>query len=362
MARDGSLGRPTEVPPPTDGEDDVDGVPVRRVPLSGPRRYPAFFRELLHYCSQNRDRIDLVQLLTLDHSALFCVRRLRKMGIATVYTHTLLGGELSTNPLKRLFQRPFRRFPLQLPDHLVVSSRAIGDELRESGVTTPIRVIPNGVDTERFRPGSGCARDEARRRLGIERGGTVILSVGPITPRKAPEVLLRAFVSLAPRYPDARLVMVGPRHDLNRPELAGYGREIELIASSTGVADRITFAGPADNVEEYMTAADLLVFTSRREGMPNVIPEAMASGVPVVTTPFIGLPAEFGEAGREFVLSSWAPDELAAVIAWLLDDPEQRSVFGRRGRAWVEAELAVASSLDKYAALYRELSQAGAAR
>ena len=161
---------------------------------------------------------------------------------------------------------------------------------------------------------------------------------------------------LAPAHPDALLLMVGPRHDLNRPELADFRREIQSIRSTPAVANRLRFTGPVDNVADYLKASDLLVFTSRREGMPNVIPEAMASGLPVVTTPFIGFPEEFGSAGREFILSSWNPEDLASDVVLLLGSRAEREDLGQRARAWVTDRLALGASLDQYRTLYRKLS------
>jgi glycosyltransferase involved in cell wall biosynthesis len=161
---------------------------------------------------------------------------------------------------------------------------------------------------------------------------------------------VEAFVSLHRSFPQARLLLVGPRHDLARPDLAGFHQRLQEMVGGAG--DQVIFTGPVSDVQPYLQAADLLVFPSRREGMPNVVPEAMASGLPVVMTPFIGLPVEFGKAGEQYLLSSWEPADLAQNIRCLLEDEALRDALGRAARDWVARHLDLEQSLDAYMDLY----------
>jgi glycosyltransferase involved in cell wall biosynthesis len=118
----------------------------------------------------------------------------------------------------------------------------------------------------------------------------------------------------------------------------------------------VTFTGAVDNVEAYLQTADVFVFPSRKEGMPNVVPEAFACGLASILTPFKGLPDEFGRPGEQYVLVERNAEALATAINAILDDPERRRQLGRRGRKWVEEHLDVEISLDRYADLYYELA------
>ena len=87
-----------------------------------------------------------------------------------------------------------------------------------------------------------------------------------------------------------------------------------------------------------------------------MVAEAMACGLPVVTTPFLGLPAEYGVPGVHYVLSDWDTEVLAADIHKLLSCGEYRRQLGQAARSWVQGNLDIDDSLDKYAAFYRELA------
>lgn len=334
----------------------VDGLPVQRIELpSGRWQQVTYFRHLAHYCREHRSEIDVVQLLHIDLLAAPWLHQLRRLGIATVFTHTLL-ADLSPLPWKRMVQRIHRRLPLNLVDAVVVSSREMRRQLTALGVKTPVQVIPNGVDLQRFRPiSSADAKARLRQQLGLDPAGEIVLAIGPIIPRKGVDVLVEAFVTLCAEFPQTYLVLVGPRHDLARENLAEFHRHLRSTIEAAGADERVIFTGAVSNVQDYLRAADILVFASRREGMPNVVPEAMACALPIVMTPFLGLPDEFGQPGAQYVLSDWNPRHLANDLRTLLEDPQRRTALGRAARQWIEEKLDVNQSLDAYMDLYRSL-------
>ena len=336
----------------------VQGLDIQQVKLHDSnklQRKIVYNRALANYCREPSNRPDLVQFLSLSLLSVFLVLRLRRLGIPLVHTHTLL-GELSPGSLKRRLQRLHRRLPLQLMDCVVVSSGVMEVQLRNLGLTTRIEVIPNGVDLNRFRPVEDLSeRRRLRQRLGIAPSATVLLTVGPVSPRKATDLLIEAWGRICHEYPESWLIVVGPRYDKTYPSYQQFGQRIEELVAATGASDRILFAGPVSNVEDYLRAADGFVFPSRREGMPNVVPEAMGSGLPSILTPFLGLPDEFGRPGEHYILVERSSEALARAMAMLLQYPERRRQLGLQGREWAEGQMDVKKSLDQYADLYREL-------
>jgi UDP-glucose:(heptosyl)LPS alpha-1,3-glucosyltransferase len=149
-----------------------------------------------------------------------------------------------------------------------------------------LRVVYNGVDLERFHPDNrGRYRRETRRELGLDPGAWVVLFVGSGFARKGLDLLVEGFAGV----PDSasRLVIVG------KGDPAPYA----ALASRFGVADRLVWVGPRRDTERLYGAADALALPSRYEPFGNVHLEALASGVPVLTSSATG-GAELIEPGR----------------------------------------------------------------
>ena len=255
--------------------------------------------------------------------------------------------------------------------HLAVSESGIGvyedkvhkiqnktrGMMRDMGVKTRIEVIPNGVNLQRYSPERNP--DEAagiRERLGIPGDAPLVATVGAVMPRKGSDLLLEAWRRLIETLPDAHLLFVGPRKDLEHPDLGGFSMRLERLAQDSGRPGQVHFVGMADNVEAYLHAADVFVLPSRREGTPNSVLEAMACGVPVVVTPFLGLSQDLGRQGEHYLLADFSPEALAHTIGELLQDPEQRRQLAGSALQWIRQTMDLETSLDRYAALYREIA------
>jgi glycosyltransferase involved in cell wall biosynthesis len=133
----------------------VDDVPVHCVclPEGHPwKRASTYNRTLARYSQYGDFHPDLIQFLSLPLAAIPALVKLRRLGIPTIFTHTLL-ADLSPNPYKRVLQRFLWRFPFQFVDLIIVSSSVMQARLQHDlRLKTPIEVIPNGVCLSRFRP------------------------------------------------------------------------------------------------------------------------------------------------------------------------------------------------------------------
>jgi len=190
-------------------------------------------------------------------------------------------------------------------------SSALGDRFAAVAKLPRERIsdVRNGVDLERFRPGD---RAEARRRLGLPVGGRLLLGVGRLVPGKGFDVAAKALAALPA---DVSLVLVGD------------GPERAAIAAVAGERTRFLGALPPDLVACAYRAADLFVLPSEREGWPNVVTEALASGLRVVATRVGGIPEILGAAS-----SGSEPDPLlGALVA-----PRDGDAFARAVAATLE--------------------------
>lgn len=212
-----------------------------------------------------------------------------------------------------------------------------------SGVRARWRVIPNGVDPERFRPApSDAVRARIPQLAGADPAAPLVVCVGRLCRQKGQDVLLRAWEAVLRRVPDARLVLVGDGPDAARLR--------------AGAPPGVLFAGAAEDAVPWYQAADLVVLPSRWEGMALAPLEAMACGRPVVMTDVDGA-RESLPAGHDprCLVPAREPEPLAASIGALLSEPGLLGSLGHQGRRHVLTTHDVRLTADAVAEVYREL-------
>jgi glycosyltransferase involved in cell wall biosynthesis len=336
----------------------LDGIPLHRVRLQGRtglHRDAVFARSVASWCQDPANRPDVIQFVGNPLFFIPALARLRRSGIGIVAAETMM-PRLPKTPGRRILYRAGVRFASRSVACVVASSGAMSDALRDIGVVSRVEVIPHGVDTVRFRPPAHREeRSEALGDLGIPADADVLLFVGPVEPRKGVDLLLEAWSRLANLRPKVHLVVAGPRTGDPGPG-ASYQQELDALVDRSAARNRVHFLGHVEDVPRLMRAADVFVFPSKREGMPNAMLEAMASGLPVVTTPFEGLSNDLGRPGREFVVSDFDPERFADDVGLLLGGARGRAEIGRAARSWAEARLDIRLSVDAYLALYHEVA------
>ncbi len=236
----------------------------------------------------------------------------------------------------------------RLTDAVIAVSDALARVLRLQVVHDPsrIRVIPNGVDTDRLRPSAD--RRALREALGIPPEAVVLGSVGRLEPVKNFGLALRALARLAEPAGGGPPWLV----------LAGDGSErapLEELARSLGVSSRVKFLGWRDDAERIYGALDVFTLTSRSEGTSVSLLEAMSSGVCPIVTDVGGNRAVLGPGLEGLLVAD--NDEAALVAAWnrALAEPGFRSESGARARERVQNTFSLERMVDTHAELYHEL-------
>jgi len=162
-------------------------------------------------------------------------------------------------------------------------------------------VIHNGVDMKRFHPVSSNEKQQIRQKLQLPEVGRVILYAGLKTERKGLLDLYEAWKVYCKKFPSDHLVLVGDeKQEANPSDFNRRWEEIkqEINNNSTGIFLRDN----TSDIEFYFQAADLFIFLSHKEGMPNVLLEAMACGLPVILTAFQGFSADYGVSGQHILV------------------------------------------------------------
>jgi sugar transferase (PEP-CTERM/EpsH1 system associated) len=267
-----------------------------------------------------------------------------------IAVHSEHGYELEMFDGLPLRRRLFRRFAYGRADAVMTVTRELRDYHARQAWFSPdrIRVIYNGVDTERFQPRSEL-HPVARERLRLPATSFVIGSVGRLVPIKDYPTLFDAAAKLVERGFDARVLLVGSGPELEH--LKG------LVDASRLLAGRVTFAGACLDVPEMLAAMDAFVLPSVREGMSNTLLEAMAAGLPVIAMRVGGNP-EIVEDGRSgWLLAPRDVDGLAHRVEQLASSPEMGQRLGSAARRRVFERFTLAHMLANYQDLYRELAE-----
>lgn len=342
----------------------LNGASIHRVRLpdrKGLQRLFVMNRAVSRVCRSPDYRPDVLQVISsLPHRSILRPGPLRRQGTAVVFAYTITYGR-APNPASRLIRQSIITLVSRQLDCVIVNATAMVAQARAMGFRGRIEVIPNGVDLVRFRPAADAVRGAAlRRALGIGPQDPLLLGVGALTARKGADLAIEAWCRVRNRWPEAHLVWVGAGYGAEGedPEKRRFARRLRALAAGSGAADRLHFTGFVDRVEEYYRAADLFLFPSEKEGMPNAVLEAMACALPVVLTPFASLAADLGRPEREFACAERSAPALARAIEELLASPQRRAEMGRNARRHLERSMDLELTLDRYMALYRDLAQA----
>ena len=239
------------------------------------------------------------------------------------------------------------RITQSLVTQYVCVSKGVADFTAKQGGIPPqkITVIPNGVD---------LADDEnvVKADFAQDNGSTEtrkIMTIGRLHRQKGIDWLLQTTPHWLEQRPDCELVLVG-----DGPERA----ELQQMAAQLPCADRIRFLGHRSDVPQLLAAAELLLLPSRWEGMPNVVMQAMAAGLPVVATQVEGIDELLTQQLDENDLSSpqtcrlGATDEWAAKINTLLDLPDWGRQLGKQNREYIRQHFTTEKMVESYEQLW----------
>jgi glycosyltransferase involved in cell wall biosynthesis len=235
-----------------------------------------------------------------------------------------------------------------LVDHVTIVSQAAADRyVRERIVPKSLlTVIPNGVDTEQFRRIPREVGHSLRQSLGLE-GTFVWLAVGRCEIAKDYPSMLGGFARVRERFPQAVLLLVG------RGSLQS---ETERVAQSLGLGSGVRFLGVRDDVVQVMSAADGYVMSSAWEGMPMVLLEAAAAGLPIVTTRVGGNHEVVRDGESGFVIPPRDHEALGRAMLQLMELSEtQRRSMGDRGREVIRAHYGLNRVVERWEELYRDV-------
>ena len=228
-------------------------------------------------------------------------------------------------------------------DAVLAPSAMIRDELRARGVSTPVAVVPTGVNLWQFTPGD---QDQARRAEGLTADDRIILYVGRLDREKSVDRVLLAFDRAASTVPRVRLLLVGQGTQAAR---------LRRLADGLGAGNRIQFLGgrPHDTLPPCYRAADVFLFASETETQGLVLAEAAACGLPAVAVAAPGC-EEVIRDGITGLLTKPDPAALGEAVIGLLLDSDRRRAMAQAARTLAEREFDVSLQVDRTLDVYAE--------
>ncbi len=240
-----------------------------------------------------------------------------------------------------------KRWTAWLDDRVVaVCEMARTAEISRTGVAPEkVRTIYNGIDSAPYHVPAARGL-QMRQALTIPGDALVVGTVGRLHPVKGHRYLLQAWPTVRQQIPQARLLIVGDG------ELRD---ELQRQAHDLGIADRVIFTGTRSDIPDLLATMDLFVLSSLWEGMPNVVLEAMAAGVPVLATAVGGTTEVIVDPTHGALIPPQDPAALATAIIQLLTDSEVRKRMGCAGRERVQEAFSMQRTVAATIALYEEL-------
>ena len=232
-------------------------------------------------------------------------------------------------------------------DRIISVSRDEAEHAVELGIgRRKLVLIENGIET--WTP-EQVARTRAatRARLGISPDDVVVGFLGRLAPQKAPEITVRVFKQLLDEHPTTRVVLAG-----DGPEAAS----VRALMGELGIADRV-LALPRANGPEVIPAFDLFLMTSRYEGFPYVLLEALAAGCAIVTSRVGGVADCVVDGVNGSIVDTLDPDPIARAVLAIVNDPAQLAKMRAEARERA-ALFSIDRMLDRTADLYRSLHEA----
>jgi glycosyltransferase involved in cell wall biosynthesis len=319
---------------PSDDESDILRIPSRYLPMDPEDRMMRFGDAMRHLPEFRSEMYDIIHVQTpfVAHYLGLKLSRLLRIPCVETY-HTFFEEYLyhyipfMPKSLMKMAARNFSRRQGNSLDGLAIPSGPMLEVLRAYGVTTPAEIIPTGLEEDSFVPGDG---DGFRERYGIAADRPMMLFVGRVAFEKNIGFLLEVLQRVRSEIPEVLFVIAG-----EGPARAGLEESVEKM----GLQGNVKFIGYLDRKTELNNcyrSADVFVFSSRTETQGLVLLEAMAQGVPVVSTAEMGTKDVLKEGQGVWIAKEEAGEFSAKVVA-LLRDSAQRKHLGDAGREYAHS-------------------------
>jgi len=330
--------------------ENIGGVEVIRLPNPKIKYLGAciFIFSLAWYLFRIRNSFSIIQTEQINYVNPFSILIGVILGKPTVLklASSGTGGDIKKwdgNPVKRMFIGLAKKATVivALSDHII-------NELRDAGfLPGKIRRIGNGVDLSVYRKVG--RKGEICKKLGLRLEGKNIIYTGRLSPEKGLDFLIRAFSRLD-KTMSLKLLIVGE----GREE-----KKLKSLAKQLEVTDSVIFVNSGYDINEYLQVSDLFILPSYHEGLSNSLLEAMACGLPVISTRVGGSIDVIEDGINGLLVDVGNEEQLIYVISSVLNDTSMAVRLGENARKTVVERYNLDKIVETYVKLYSELDRAG---
>ncbi len=299
------------------------------------------------YRVMRQRRIDIVQT-TLFWADFIGATAAKCAGVPVILSWETVSHE--GDPYHNNFQRRNGyRLAMKCVDLIIAVSQEVKESLicRRHLPAEKIRVIHYGVDLEQFRPNGRAPRLAKRQEIGAQPEHFLIGIVARLEPWKGHRYFIEAFAEIAPRFPEANVILVGE---------GSLRSALEQMTREKNLQGRLSFLGVRKDVAQLVNCLDLFVLPSLPgEGLPNVLLEAMACRIPVIATRVGGVPELVRDGQNGYLVPPGDADALRATLVRALSDRARLQEIARAGRATVEENFSLHQQIATFEQTYDEL-------
>lgn len=315
-------------------------------------------------------RGDILIFETVDPLAILILGVARLKQLRTIVRMSLMGDD---DPYSRLLRAKrgqiweyLKLLFFRNVDSVVAISTAMVESCNHAGLTnTKVVTIPYGVDTRAYKEIDRFSKAGIRRELGLHQDKQYVVFVGSAIERKGIDVMIDSFLRLRESMRNVELLIIGPnefdpRRHYNGQILQEAVKRCKTKIDDAGLDRSVHWIGQVDNVHDYMSAADVFCLPTRREGLPIVVIEAMACGLPVVVACLDGVTTDLITSGEDgTIVHGYDASDYARSIKNILTHPDQAIHMGQRARQRVLLELDLHFIVKKWADLFYLLAPTG---
>lgn len=315
---------------------------------------------LLKLVNRKRNEFDILHFHVLWWAGLLTASRAKRLGVPTIYQSVLLNEDtpsgIVAQKLGELKLRYLKKFTTILP----IADYLTEDYLKFGFSPTKVHTLMNSVDTNFFHPTTSQVEKRTLRKMySLPEEAKILVFVGSIIQRKGVDILTKAFITAAQRDNDLCLIVVGARNKQENPSLdEDFVSNLHKELEENGVSNKVTFLGliqNRDQLADLYRLSDIFVFPSRNEGLPNVVLEAMACGLPVIVSRLPVLENVIANGENGFFVPIDDAVSLSDAIIKLAFDPTLRQSLGQAANRYTITHHSFAKWQARIAELYRSL-------